>query len=59
MHGRVRRGRVTVGTCSVRSGYCQDVIGEDGYYWDVFGEVWFVSERVRRSRLCVGTCPAK
>jgi len=27
--GRVRRGRLSVGTCSVRSGYSRDEIGDD------------------------------
>jgi len=45
---RVRRGRLSVVTCSAKSGQCRDV----------FVDVWFVTERVRRSRICVGTYPA-
>jgi len=28
--GRVRRGRLSVGTCSEKSAYCPDVFGEVG-----------------------------
>jgi len=41
---RVRRGRVSVETCSPRYGYCRDV----------FGDVRLVSGYVRRDRLTSG-----
>jgi len=44
----VRQCRVSVGTCSVRSGYCRDVFGAD----------CFVPGRVRRSQVNVGTSSA-
>jgi len=47
--GRVRRGRVSVDTCSVKSVYTIDV----------FGDVGVVSGRVRQCRLSVGTCSTK
>jgi len=43
---RVRRGLVSVGTCSARTGYSLDV----------FGEVVVLSGLFRRCRLSVGTC---
>jgi len=45
----VRRGLVSVETCSASSALCRDV----------FGEVGLVSVRVRRGRVSVGTCSAK
>jgi len=41
---RIRPGRVSVGTCSVMSGYCRDV----------FGEVGLASGLVQRRRVVVG-----
>jgi len=43
--GRVRCGRVSVGTCSVRFSYCRDV----------FGVVGLMPGRVRRGGVSVGT----
>jgi len=45
---RVQRVRVSVGTCSVRTGYCQDV----------FGVVGLMSGRVRRGLFIVVTFSA-
>jgi len=45
LSGLLRRGRVSVGMCSVRSAFCREL----------FGEVWLVSGRVRRGRLIDGT----
>jgi len=44
----VRRGRVSVGTCSAKSGYCRDVIGDVG----------LVSGLVRQGRASVVICTA-
>jgi len=49
MSGRVQRGRVSVGTCSSKPSYSQDV----------FGEVGLESGLVRRGRVSVGTCSEK
>jgi len=65
--GRVRRGLVTVGTCSTRSGKCRYMFGDVGLVSglvqrsgnsviDVFTEVVLVSELVRRGWVSVGTC---
>jgi len=47
--GTCLRGRFIVGTCVARSALCRDV----------FGEVELVLGRVRRSRLSFGTCPER
>jgi len=47
--GHVRRGQVSVGTCSARSGWCRDV----------FGNVGLVSGLVRQGRVSVGTFSAR
>jgi len=41
-----RRSRLSVGKCSMMTGYCRDMSGEVG----------LVSGLVRRSRIIVGTC---
>jgi len=49
MSGHGRRGRLSVGTCPARSGYCREV----------FGEVVLVPGRVRPGRHSVGTYSAR
>jgi len=49
MSGRDRRGRVSVLTCQVTSGYCRDISGEVG----------LVSGRVRLSPVIDGTYLAR
>jgi len=46
MSVRVRRGRLSVGTCSTMTGKCLYVVGEVG----------LVSGHVRRGRIFVGPC---
>jgi len=48
MSVHVRRGRLSVGTCSTRSGKCRYVVGEVG----------LVSGHVLRGRIFVGPCSA-
>jgi len=47
--GRDWRGRVIVGTCPAKMGYCRDMSGEVG----------FVSGLLRQGRVSVGTCSEK
>jgi len=49
MSGRVRRGRLSVGTCSTRTDKCRDVSGDVG----------LVSGCVRRCLLIIVTCSEK
>jgi len=49
MSVRVRRGRLSVRTCSSRPGKCRYA----------FGDVGLLSGLVRRSRFIIATCPAR
>jgi len=56
---RVRQGRLSVATCTTRSGNNWFIFGEVGLVWGRVRRVGLVSGRVRRGRLSVGTCPQK
>jgi len=62
MSVRVRRSRVSLGKCSVMSGYCRNVFCNVGLLSALVpqgrfsvDEVGLLTDRVRRGRLCVGT----
>jgi len=54
--GRVRRGRVSVGTFSAKSGYSRDVFGDVGVVSERVRRCRILSAFVRHSRFSVGTC---
>jgi len=56
--GRVRRGRISVGTCSSRSDLCWAVFGEVDFVSGQYDEVFLLSRRVRRVVVNVVTCSA-
>jgi len=51
----VRRGRICVGTGSVKSAYCRDMFGDVGLAAIHDAEFGLLSGRLRRSRVSVGT----
>jgi len=56
---RFRRGLISVGTCSTRSGNFRYVFDEVGLVSGLVREVGLVSGHDRRGRLNVGTCSAR
>jgi len=55
----VRRGRLSVGTCSSRTGSNRYEFAEVGLVSGRVRRVGLVSGRVLRGRLSVGTCPER
>jgi len=59
MSGFVRRSRVSVATCSARSGQCRDVFGEVRFLSGHDRRGRLMSRRDRRDLVSMGKCSAR